>query len=360
MNDKLQKELINKLSKYNKRDLYLWFLVSMIHPSNQKFGIRYEFLIYTLLSIGEDDFINKPLRRKNIEYLISWFQKNFSSQFGIVEDWDSFSQIKLIPIFLDGEKYYFFYGEAERPYEVLKQFHEMLFTINISQLIDIKREFIFSLEAQTNILKNVVNDKESNIEFKLMYTPSIKYFKKFKPFFLLKKINTKYIHNSKTAYNIHINNFNGLYTQIEKKYFFLPFQNHMEVFYTLTENLIYSEKFHQLDILNENMVSRLTRIIFQFFDYRQILLGLIDILKENRTEFFDVVSRVDTNKIILFKFIPHKSNAIESIDSVVKQSVDVVDEIKNNHSWLGLRHLNEDIDEIGIVPTHLLDLFLNF
>jgi len=104
----LEQELIKQLSKYNKKDLYLWLIVSMIHPSNQKFGIRYELLIHTLLAIEEDKFLNKELTKEKFEEFISWFEKEYSNHFVMMEDFEPFSQTKLIPLLLNRKKYYFF------------------------------------------------------------------------------------------------------------------------------------------------------------------------------------------------------------------------------------------------------------
>ena len=351
----MEEAIIKQLSKYNKKELYQWLIVSMIHPSNQKFGIRYELLIHTLLAIEEDDFLNKPLKRKNIEFLISWFQKKYSNQFMMMEDFESFNQTKLIPLILNGKKYYFFYGQAERPYESIKQFYEILFTSEIDELSDIKKEFLFSLEQQTKMLKILTEDKESEISSKVMYLPSMKFFKKYSSLFSIKKINKNYIHNSTSSYQMDINNFNGLYTKIDDKYYITPFETHIETLYSIAEKIIYSNDFYSIDAINENMLLRLTKIIFQFFGYRQILLGLIDIFKDNTAGFFDVIARVDANKVILFKFIPHSDKLMTDIQEISQKAFKEVDNIKQTNKWIGLRHLDEDIEKVNIVPTHILE-----
>ena len=59
----MYKEIIRQFKQYNKKEMYQWLIVSAIHPSNQRYIIRYELLIYTLLSIPEDDFSNKSLMK---------------------------------------------------------------------------------------------------------------------------------------------------------------------------------------------------------------------------------------------------------------------------------------------------------
>ena len=192
----MQNELIEQFTQYNKKELYQWLIVSMIHPSNQKFGIRYELLIHTLIAITEDKFSNKIFTREDFEEFISWFEKKYSSYFLMMEDFEPFKQTKLIPLFLDGEKYYFFYGSLERPYEALKQFHEIIFSVNIEELNNIKSEFLFSLQRQTDILTKLSSDYDTQSETTSMYVPSLNFFNKYKSFFEVDSINTEYLHNS--------------------------------------------------------------------------------------------------------------------------------------------------------------------
>ena len=237
----------------------------MIHPSNQKFGIRYELLIHTLIEISEDKFSNKIVTKEKFIKLISWFEEKYSNYFIMMEDFEPFKQTKLIPLFLDGKKYYFFYGPAERPYEALKQFHEIIFPIDTKTLDHIKHEFLFSLQKQTDILFELAKDEEHTIETSCMYIPSFNFFNKYKLFFEVKKINKKYLHTSEkiphltelekmydfgidsnnsntnisqldiddkeiedsiSFYEMGINNFNGVYTEIDNQFFIIPFESY--------------------------------------------------------------------------------------------------------------------------------------
>ncbi|MFK5976677.1 MAG: hypothetical protein QM493_09235, partial [Sulfurovum sp.] len=182
----MEQKLIEQFSKYNKKDLYLWLIVSMIHPSNQKFGMRYELLIHTLISIEENKFLHETLTKEKFEEFISWFEKEYSNYFIMMEDFEVFKQTKLIPLFLDGKKYYFFYGSLERPYEFIKQFYEIVFSTNIEELNNIKNEFLSSLQRQTDILNRLVKDNES--ETVNMYIPSLNFFNQYKSFFKVQNI----------------------------------------------------------------------------------------------------------------------------------------------------------------------------
>ena len=102
----MYKEIISQFKQYNKQEMYQWLLTSAIHPSNQRYIIRYELLIYTLLSISESDFADKPLSRPKFEHFIKWFEKKYSQQFFMMEDWEPFEQTQLIPIFFEKKRYY--------------------------------------------------------------------------------------------------------------------------------------------------------------------------------------------------------------------------------------------------------------
>ena len=119
------------LKNYNIRELFLWIQTTAVHPANQLFQIRFELLLYLLFSIPPEKFRNKDLKRDQFANFIEDFDKKFSHRFHMVEDWKPFNQLKLIPYLLNRRKYYFFYGNLERPYEFVRQF-ENLFLIDVS------------------------------------------------------------------------------------------------------------------------------------------------------------------------------------------------------------------------------------
>ena len=129
----------------------------------------------------------------------------------MMEDFEPFKQTKLIPLFLDGKKYYFFYGSHERPYEVLKQFYEIIFSLDIEELNNIKFEFLFSLQRQTDILIKLNSDNETQFETTSMYVPSLDFFNKNKYFFEVDNANIEYLHNSRKLPSL---------TEIEKMFDF--------------------------------------------------------------------------------------------------------------------------------------------
>ena len=363
----MQNKLTEKFTQFSKKELFQWLIVSMIHPSNQKFGIRYELLIHTLIAIDEDKFSNKVLTREKFEEFISWFEKEHSNYFIMAEDLNQFIQTKLIPLFLDGKKYYFFYGSLERPYEFLKQFYEIIFSLDIEELNNVKSEFLFSLQCQTDILTELSSDIEARSDSNSMYTPSLDFFRKYKHFFEVDNANQEFFHNSDiypslteiekmydfgfdnsvsnanipeidnndigleipiNFYEIGVNNFNGLYTKIDNQFFIIPFQTHIETFYNLTSKIIYDEKFQYLDNINNSMSKRIIKMLSYFFPPGERLDGLIDMSKKIHSEYFNTAAQIDSDKVILLKFIPYSSNLQKSVDDVAQKALYEVNKMK--------------------------------
>jgi len=391
----MEQELIKEFSKYKKKELYQWLIVSMIHPSNQKFGIRYELLIHTLLAIEEDKFLNEELTKEKFEEFIAWFEKEYSSHFVMMEDFEPFQQTKLIPLFLDGKKYYFFYGSLERPYEVLKQFYDIVFSVEIEELNNIKSDFLFSLQRQTDILIELTNDDEARLEATSMYIPTLEFFNKYKSFFEVQNIDKNYLHNSKKIspvteiekmydfgidketdkidipqldiddidlddslyfYEMGMNNFNGLHTKIADEYFYLPFETHTETFYSIVEHIIYNNQFQSLDMLNNSMHQRMIKMLSYFFGKKQLSMGLMDNAKIVHSKYFDVISQIDKNKTILFKFISHSDDLFNSINNVARQSFEELDSLKQVNELFAFRYLNENGIEVSQVATNISEV----
>ena len=390
----LQNELIEQFINYNKKELYQWLITSMIHPSNQLYGMRYELLIHTLLAIDEAKFSNQSINKEEYKKLISWFEEEYSAYFIMMEDFEPFGQLKLIPLLLDREKYYFFYGSLERPYESLKQFHKILFSMEITELENIKDEFLWSLQRQTDILTCLVDDKESKYETKHMYTPTLEFFDKYKSFFEVQDINNQYLHSSCKLspltkvekmfdlgidkvkdeinipelniddidlddsfyfYEMGMNNFNGFYTQIGNEYFYLPFEIHTEIFYSKVESIIYNSQFQSFDILSSTMHQRMIKMLSYFFGKKQLLMGLMDSSQIVHSKYFDAVTQIDKNKTILFKFISHSDDLFDSIEEITQELFDELNKLKSESELYAFRYLSEKGVEVSQVPTNIVE-----
>jgi hypothetical protein len=336
--------------------MYKWLVVSALYPPNQRYIIRYELLIYTLLSIPEKDFLNNELSRQKFEHFIKWFEKKYSQEFIMMEDWEPFEQTQLIPIFFEKKRYYFYYGASERPYEAIRQFQEILFTKHIEELQEVKKEFLLSLVNQTKILELMSKDSEANIKTEQMYIPTLKSLNKYFNLFKIYTINKNYLHSFKYDYEMGMNNFNGLYTEIDNEYFILPPQCHIETLYQITESFIYDGRPSILSHINDTFLNRSRKMITQFFDIRNMLDILVEpIMKSNAAEYFDSIVRIDADKILLFKNINHSEKSLlDDINTVANESIKELKKIIEN-PYLGLKYINEKIENANIVPPEILE-----
>jgi len=250
------------------------------------------------------------------------------------------------------------------------------------------------LQRQTDILTELINDKESKYETTNMYIPSLDFFNKYKSFFEVQNIDENYIHNShklrpltevekmfdfgidkKTDmvdipeldiddidlddalyfYEMDMNKFNGLHTQIGDEYFYLPFETHAETFYSIAEHIIYNNQFQSLDMLKNSMHQRMIKMLSYFFGKKQLLMGLMDNDKIVHSKYFDVISRIDKNKTILFKFISHSDDLFNSINDVAQKSFEELNNLKQVNELYAFRYLNEEGVEVNQVPTKILE-----
>ena len=96
------------MCEYEPIHLFKWIEILSIHPSNQKFQIRFDFLIAILSSIHIEEFKQKKLDRKALDKFIPKFKETSDALYQRYEDFTPFSQLKLIPYFFNREKFFFF------------------------------------------------------------------------------------------------------------------------------------------------------------------------------------------------------------------------------------------------------------
>jgi len=192
--DKSIEEIVREIRKwmceYHPITLYKWIFTISIHPSNQIYLARFDFLLSILTSINYSQFRKKILDYERFIGYINEFKKDSDDLFLYFEDYVPFSQLKLIPYFFERNKYYFFYGQSERPYELLRNLDKIFIseTNDFTELLLIKKIFLQVLKYQTSILKTLNNIEESRIELKnSIYIPSIDFFNQIKDLILIEK-----------------------------------------------------------------------------------------------------------------------------------------------------------------------------
>jgi len=187
-------ELIRKTKKwmceYDPIILYKWIFITSIHPSNQIYLARFDFLLSILTSLNDSDFKKKRFNYERFNGYINEFKQNSDALFFYSEDFVPFSQLKLIPYFFEREKYYFFYGQSERPYELLRNLDKifMLELNDFTECLLLKEIFIQVLNYQTSILIKLSEIEESKIELKNgIYIPSLDFYNQINDLILIKE-----------------------------------------------------------------------------------------------------------------------------------------------------------------------------
>lgn len=109
------------MKQFNPEHIFLWIQVSAIHSANRRFQKRFEILLEVMFSIKDSEFEYNHLSREEYEIFLTTFDLQSQVIFSQLENWQPFEQSKLIPYFYNQKKYYFFYGDLERPYELLNR-----------------------------------------------------------------------------------------------------------------------------------------------------------------------------------------------------------------------------------------------
>lgn len=367
--------ITNWLKNYNIRELFLWIQTTAVHPANQLFQIRFELLLCLLFSIRPEKFRNKDLTRDQFENFIEDFDKRFSHHFHAVEDWKPFNQLKLIPYFLNRGKYYFSYGNLERPYEFLRQF-ENLFLIDKdedtpSEFLVIKKMLTLSLEFQSRIIERLTKIDEAKIKSEKIYVPTQAFFNEISLMFTIDpqqlsifeclsilqpgafKDTRKGIYGSydpELFSTFHVHLFNN-------DYYLLP-QLHLEILYKFANQVVEtsSNKEAIKALILKNFVWRLQRRCTQFFTIRKVLDRILQAgTNKNLAEGTDFVVRIDADKLFFFKVAKHSLEIDSSnhVENALMELQKIIDDIRKEQI-IGLRYLN---GEVIAVPSGAMEFW---
>jgi hypothetical protein len=176
------------MKQFNPEHVFLWIQVSAIHPANRRFQKRFEILLEVMFSIKDSEFEYNHLSRKEYEIFLTTFDLQSKVIFSQLEDWQPFEQSKLIPYFYNQKKYYFFYGDLERPYELLNRLGTLINLAHKELLAKISQvEFLFikSLEFQTRLLAKLKSEPVWVETQPNMHVPSQAFFDSFSREFCL-------------------------------------------------------------------------------------------------------------------------------------------------------------------------------
>ncbi len=316
--ESLINETIKWMEKYNAKEILTWIEVISIHPSNQIYQVRFEFLIAVLLSIKPSQFKNNNLRYNELKRFIQNFEKNSAGLF--IEDYEPYPQLNLIPYFFQGKKYYFFYGLTGRIYEILKKLECIYIFQEIPESPEFKvfkSFFINILDFQTKILNVLKKIKESEKQIDKIYVPTSNYYRKLEPLLKIKPesiVDKKYIikfgNQIKNFSEFHQNLFNGtfyksIHIQISKNlyYMILP-QTQIETLFFIFKKIVLNSpnKTEVVRYIDANLLRNLTLVCGEFFTRKALILNIFNSKKELLSQNIDTVTIYD-NYLFLFKLV---------------------------------------------------------
>ena len=315
------KEIINStrnwLSEYNPSVLYIWLSILSIHPSNQKYQTRFEFLLAILTSIRKEEFRNRNLNYETFNNYISNFKEKTDSVFFTVEDFSPFSQLKLIPYFFERNKYFFFYGQTERTYELLRILKKLYIceTEGHPELILIKDLFKQILNYQTRILEKLVQIEESRETLKnKIYFPSPNFFSEIENLLI---INDMEVLDSRFIWSNHINEevlaenfnkiifggyFNKIYLRISDSEFLLILPHiQIEILFKIFEEIVRSSENYKIieKIIKFNIINKMKNLLISFFHRKDLIEFIVNKKREIISKEDELIVLYDNNLIIL-------------------------------------------------------------
>ncbi|MBC8487307.1 MAG: hypothetical protein H8D45_14855, partial [Bacteroidetes bacterium] len=322
-------KLVEKIKVFEPKQFFEWINIISIHPSNQKNLIRFEYIMSAFFSIQEKEFQNEKNQREDIVNFFDEINPDLESYFLQVEDYDPFDQNKLIPLFINGNKYYFSYGLIENPYTRIKVLSNIIIDFDeetTNELIEFKQLFIHSLGIQTNILSETIKDKENKEISEEIYIPSQKYFDKYLKYFKTEDISIKSScqigclkHKQKTLLE-NCMNFQIPYlfsspfaTFKSTNYIILP-HFHIEYFGYKLKSIVNSQKdyknlWKEIDL---NLKKRLDKLCVNFFSInsRVYVIYANKDSDENLLVKYNISScyLVDQNKLLFFNTLNHRAN----------------------------------------------------
>lgn len=172
------------LRKFDPIQMALWLQIVACHPNNGLYILRVEYLLGLLLSIPSKEFGKEIADYDSVFFLFENISEYYEELFSTFEDFEGYDQTKLIPLFFKRKKYFFFYGNLERPYEEWMRVTEIYFYNDTSkELLSLEEDMLSSLSFQTRLLNQMIVIEESFIKTDGFYVPSQIYFDKLNPLF---------------------------------------------------------------------------------------------------------------------------------------------------------------------------------
>lgn len=356
--------IISWMKKYEFEKLLMWLQATAIHPNNQLYQMRFEYLIACLLTIKENDFENSPLTHRDFKKHLSAFFNETSKEFYITEDFRPYSQLKLIPYFYNGHKYHFFYGNLERPWEFINKLDYMYLKPQYQIKDHFEDTYLWSLTFQTNLLRDLVSDAESLEISKGLYIPSDKYLNKFGSSFICNKdaiSNTlSYIAPGRFSLDLVDSNKTNIYEAFDtllvsssnKLICLLP-QLHIEILFKIFDKSLFESQSSKENLkkANQTVKTEFLKHSAAFFGKNSII-RLIDIQEKLLLGENEVAIRIAEDQILLFHILRVRHNTAFHMESAISKVKNRIKNIKSQ-SLLGI---DTDHEDTHLIPSEVLNL----
>ncbi|MEW6413376.1 MAG: hypothetical protein AB1483_13045 [Candidatus Zixiibacteriota bacterium] len=350
------------VAEFNREELFLWAQITSIHPNNQRYQLRLEYLTALLLSLRNETYENRRLLREDFVRVVDLLDCAVEHLLSPVEDWHPFDQLKTIPFVLRGRRYYFFYGIYEKPYELLCKFRDLIFNEGTDGNADaLEYEFLGSLNFQTLLIEKLIADGESKEKSEAVYVPSQKFYESFRGDFE----SASYSQREGEVYEL--TDFDVTPEQVlarlqtfslfektkvrfdDKCYFLLP-QVHLQSFYRSANEFLAGDDAVGLRAA-ENLRKRFHASGLRHFGLRGYVKSVENQKGQNLATDVDFIAHFDGNILYLFKIVLvlGKTDCVH----VVKQTADeLYGRIKGvkREATIGLIKWPESI---GVPPAEL-------
>jgi len=365
----------NWMCEHDPSILYKWIEILSIHPSNQKYQTRFEFLLAILTTIKYEEFKKKNLDYGKLCEFISKFKQDTDSLF--IEDYYPFSQLKLIPYFFKRKKYYFFYGQTERTYELLRILEKIYIfktNVNYPELKLIKKLFIQVLKYQTKILKTLVQIKESNKRNESgIYFPTIRYFKSFEKLIMIRNeeiIDSRFILKIGAIERDLVNNFNkilngdffsDIYLKLSDSEFTLispPIQ--IEILFKIFEEIVKGSDHYKTikRLIKINLKNTLKDLFRYFFNSMNLIEVILNIKGESISNEVDHVILYENNLILLKVADLFSNTSLTSRLTYCNEILDQTVQIIEKEPKILLKLFGSYVYEIQVEEIRILKVIL--
>jgi len=357
----------NWMSKYNKSELIKWIQVCSIHPSNQIYQGRFELLLGIALSVRDKDYKRDKIEFDKFKSFIKEFKTNTDRFF--IEDFIPYNQLNLIPYFIDGSKFFFFYGLSENAYELLRVLERVYlfdFSEKIPELDLIKKIFITLLKIDTEILLKLNANPESHkTSDDSIFIPSEDYFHSFITLFDVKTSELltphyfqEYIEKDFIVENVskftHGGFFNNIYIQTsDGEIILLLPQLHIEILSSVFADIVQKAPnlYYIIEQINNNFKKQVIKTSNKFF--KNYISEITDTENNSLSRNIDGIFLFE-NKLLVFQIplIFPESNLSEEINN----SYTILEEFKNNIGKQEIIHLKYHHKYFHKVPIVELDI----